>query len=422
MVHRLERRKPRTLCPASHGNACGFSGYAERLTRPEILYLSHCVPYPPDKGEKIRAYHQLKDLSERFALHLVCFARNRADVEAANSLAPLCASVFVQPLSSYGALAKAAVLFLAGSCLNTSFYSHSKVRRRVRELQATRPIAAALAYSAVMFPYVTPGTSCVLDMVDVDSEKWFNYATLRRPAFPYRLEARRFRRAEVEFAEKAALSLFTTGAEEALFRRFSPSSVSTGVIENGVDFDYFDPAQSSMAEELKGRTALVFTGAMDYHPNIDAVCWFAASMLPELRRKDATLEFVIVGRNPAKQVLALQSTPGVRVIGAVPDVRPYVNAATAIVAPLRIARGIQNKVLEGLAMGKPACVSPTVAKTFGAQLPLGVISCDSAADYLAAIASASATQAAGLRQAARSRFTWAVNNAALVDALAKIAR
>jgi polysaccharide biosynthesis protein PslH len=384
------------------------------LPSPEILYLSHCVPNPPNKGEKIRAYHQLQYLARRFRVHLACFARDQEDLDAARELSSICESVHVELHSRKTALVKAGIRFLAGTSLNTAFYWSGPLFRHVQQLHATRPIRAALAYSAVMFPYIPEGVPGLLDMIDVDSEKWFNYAAERHPGFLYAMEGRRMRNSEIVFAEKAALSYFTTKAEEQLFRSFSPTSVRTAVLENGVDFEFFDPEKVSAAPG-SGKRNLVFSGTMDYHPNIDAACRFAADVLPELRRVDPTLEFTVLGRNPSREVLRLAEIPGVHVTGSVPDVRPYLKAADAVVAPLGIARGIQNKVLEGLAMGKPVFVSRAVALTFGGELPPGVVACDGPREYLQALQSGGLSSVE-IRDAARKRFTWACNQM-LIDAL-----
>jgi len=389
----------------------------QNVPPPEILYLSHCVPNPPNKGEKIRAFHQLKYLSGRFRIHLACFGRDREDVEAARELSRFCESVHVELHSGSAALLKAGIRFLGGASLNTSFYWSRQLLRHVQELQAARPIRAALAYSAVMFPYIPEGVPGLLDMIDVDSEKWFSYAVERRPGFLYAMEARRLRKAEIRFAGKAALSFFTTASEEQLFRNFSPASPRTAVLENGVDFEYFDPDKVAAAPVF-GKRNLVFTGTMDYHPNIEAARSFVSGILPELRRADPAVEFIVLGRNPSRDVLRLAETPGVRVTGAVPDVRPYLKAADAVVAPLRIARGIQNKVLEGLAMGKPVFVSQAVALTFGSGVPPGVTSCRCPREYLKAL-EPGPLSGEEIRAATRKRFTWD-GNRILGDALAGV--
>jgi sugar transferase (PEP-CTERM/EpsH1 system associated) len=303
------------------------------LIQPEILYVSDCVPYPPNKGEKIRAYHQLRALAEHFRIHLFCLGRDDQDAKAAQELSSICASIQVDVSRKSVALAKASIRFACGDCLNTAFYASAPIRRKIAELDATRPIAAAVAYSVVMFPFVPSKVPTVLDMIDVDSEKWFQYAKERPLGFLYGIEARRLRRTEVCFAKRAALSLFSTAAEEQLFLSFSPPTVRTAVLGNGVDFEFFDPTKADLGTPTSRRT-LLFTGSMDYHPNIDAALWFASGVLPELRRADPGIEFHIVGRNPSSAVNRLSSVPGVKVIGAVPDVRPYLKTATAVVAPL----------------------------------------------------------------------------------------
>jgi glycosyltransferase involved in cell wall biosynthesis len=145
---------------------------------------------------------------------------------------------------------------------------------------------------------------------------------------------------------------------------------------------------------------------MDYFPNIDAACEFAIVRLPELRRSIAGLEFWIVGRSPAPRVKKLAGLSGVRISGTVADVRPYVQNALAAVAPLRIARGIQNKVLEALAMDKPALISPATARTFGDALPYGVVACESTADYARALGSLSGWEDGAIRARAQARFRW----------------
>ena len=153
----------------------------------------------------------------------------------------------------------------------------------------------------------------------------------------------------------------------------------------------------------------MFVGSMEYYPNVEACDWFAKSVTPQLRRRWPDLEFFIVGRNPARAVRNLAKLPGVVVTGGVPDVRPYLACARSVVAPLKIARGIQNKVLEALAMGKLVHASPAVAKTFGAALPKGVLVCASEADYAREISAVAGTLSSAdpeTRQSVKSRFSW----------------
>ena len=387
----------------------------------EILFVSHCVPNPPNKGEKIRAFHAFNALCRDFRVHLACFARNAEEIDDAHRLAGQCASVYVQPIST-AALPAAAVRFALGGCLNFAFYSSRPLHQYVDDLARRVPLRAGVAFSVVMAPYVPPAIPCILDMLDVDSEKWYQYAQARWPAFPYRLEAKRLRREEIRWARSSVQTIFTTRNEEKLFQNFAPD-IPTSYMENGVDMEYFDPAQTPTVEDLARRQYVTFIGTMDYWPNIDAARWFAMRVLPELRQKNPQMEFFIVGRKPHKSVLALAGRPGVHVTGAVADIRGYLKHARAVVTPLRIARGIQNKVLEALAMGKPVFGSSAVCRTFGSDIPTGIIACDSAQAYVQHLSAGDwMADSPAVRQALLPRFDWSTNlqvlRGAVADAIA----
>jgi sugar transferase (PEP-CTERM/EpsH1 system associated) len=387
----------------------------------DILYVSHCVPNPPDKGEKIRAFHEVKSLATGRRVHLACFARSDGEKRFAEELGSCCASVYVETLRPW-ALASAAARFAFGNCLTTSFYGSRRFRDHVAALAARTPLAGAVVYSSAMAQYVPTGVPAVIDMVDVDSEKWFQYARLRWPGTAYSIEGRRLRRAETAQGAQATRLFFATAQEEALYRSFAPEA-RTGYIENGVDGAYFEPDASTPGADLAGRSYLMFLGAMDYYPNAAACAWFATRVFPELRRRNPAAEFLIVGRNPGRAVRRLAAAPGVTVSGSVPDVRPYLRSAAAVVAPLEIARGIQNKVLEALAMGKRVLASTAVCHTFGAELPEGVVRCAGEREFLSA-AEACLTSAPPsdpqIRRRATARFSWESNLRRLtaeVDAL-----
>jgi sugar transferase (PEP-CTERM/EpsH1 system associated) len=365
----------------------------------QILYLSHCVPNPPDKGEKIRAYHVLKHLARTHAVHVVCFARSQEEEAGARELARTSASVYVERFSPTVALARAAARFGIGGCLTLSYYQSARMRAYVESLP--RP-EATVAYSTAMAQYAPEGVPLLLDMTDVDSEKWFGYGRTRRLGWVYAMEGRRLQRHEVEYARRAKMTTVVTESEAALLRSIVPDAM-VRCSENGVDCDTFDPKQTPRLPELDGRRFLVFLGAMGYHPNIDAVCWFSREVFPELRRQDPSLEFLIVGRDPARPVRRLAGQAGVSVVGTVPDVRPYLAGSLAVVAPLRIARGVQNKVLEALAMGKRVMASAAVCETFGGDLPEGLVRCETTADYAGYVG---ASAAARIRRRASVQFRW----------------
>jgi sugar transferase (PEP-CTERM/EpsH1 system associated) len=391
------------------------SGRQDARRDRHLLFLSHCVPNPPQKGEKIRAFHLLSQLVEKYSVHLVCFAKRRSEIEDARQLEACCSSVYVEPLPRKLALAGAAVKFAVGGCLTTSFYGSKTIRRHVESLRKF-PVFATVAYTSAMAQYAPEDIPMILDMVDVDSEKWLEYASARWPGWAYRVESKRLRRLESQYARRATCTFFSTVPEKDLFQEFAPGPRAL-CMENGVDFDYFNPLLSPPTADLGGRNFVVFVGEMDYYPNVDAARWFANGIFAEVRKRQPNLEFFVVGRNPVAAVRRLAELDGVTVTGAVPDIRPYVTSARTAVAPLRIARGIQNKVLEALALGKPVLVSSAVSKTFGSDLPAGVIPCSSEQEFidtLENIGSRSCEPDARIRNEARNRFTWDTNCQALL--------
>ena len=383
----------------------------------EILFISHCVPGPPEKGEKIRAYFELQYLAAKYRVHLACFARSESEVEWARTLTDRCASVYVELLRSGPGLARAAARFAIGNSLTASFYSSAGMRRHAMSV-ARQPIVATVAYSSVMAQYAPSGVPLVLDMVDVDSEKWLQYGEIRRVGWLYRREGRRIRRLEQCYAQRADLNLVATRNERSILQQEAPKAI-VQYMENGVDLDYFRPLASWSLPELEGRRFVVFVGAMDYYPNADAACRFATRVLPVLRQTDPELEFLIGGRNPSRTVRRCSSIAGVTVTGEVADVRPYLAQSRAVVAPLRIARGIQNKVLEALAMGKPVLASPEVCRTLAYPLPPGVQECASEEEYIRVLADLDVVQVdpAGLRHYVEERFCWQRNVQTLLQAV-----
>jgi sugar transferase (PEP-CTERM/EpsH1 system associated) len=384
----------------------------------ELLYLSHCVPTSPDKGEKIRSHHELLYLLRTHSVHLVCFARSEAEAKSARQLSDRCRSVYVELLSAKTALAGAAIRYAFGACLTTSFYGSRRMKHYVRDLASRVPLAASIAYSSAMGPYAPEGIPLLLDMVDVDSEKWRQYASSRAFGLLYGIEARRLNEVEIQLAKRARCTFLATQQELEVFRR-SVGDVPAAAMENGVDLEYFDPEKARCDATLQGRRFLAFVGAMDYYPNSDGACRFAATVFARLREIDPHLEFFIVGRNPSRPVRSLSKTPGITVTGTVSDVRPYLAAAQMVVAPLRIARGIQNKVLEALAMGKFVLASRAVCNTFGQNLPEGILPCDTDEDFVKSYQQICKIDGrapnAGIRSETCRRFSWS-RNLALLDA------
>jgi sugar transferase (PEP-CTERM/EpsH1 system associated) len=383
----------------------------------DLLFLSHCVPNPPNKGERIRAARELEYLSSRYRVHLACFARNELERAFARELRKRCASAYFEPISFPKAAIPAAFRVAGGRSLSFSLYDSPNMRRYVNDLTERVPLAATFVYTAVMSQFAPAGVPRLTDLVDVDSEKWFEYSGRRRPGFLYALEAERFRREEIRQSHDRLL--LTTEAEKKLFCSFAPHA-RVRVLTNGVDTTYFDPSESEVPSELQNRRIIVFVGTMDYYPNVEGVRWFATKMLPLLRQRDPRIEFFIVGRDPNRAVMRLARQPGVTVTGTVPDVRPYLSACHAMVAPLRIARGIQNKVLEALSMGKPVLASEAVFQTFGSTPPPGVLRCKTEQDFVETalnIPAFSDRMASSIRADVQQRFQWHQTLGVLSDEL-----
>jgi len=388
----------------------------------DILYISHCVPWPPDKGDRIRACYSVRELQKHHRVHLVCLARSAAEAAVASEVREKCASVKIHVLDRNRAIARGLLRFGLGQCFTTAFYGTPELHRHVRSILEANPIRATVVLSSAMAPFAPKGIPFIADWGDVDSEKWLQYAKMRPLGFLQRMEARRVRNVERDYALKSACTLLTTPSELALFRGIA-SEAPMAVAGNGVDMHAFDPgAPLHIPDEIRRRRFLVFVGVLNYFPNADGVCWFAESVFPELRKRVPGLELFLVGRNPSPKVLQLQGKEGITVTGEVEDVRPYLAAARAAIAPLRIARGIQNKVLEALAMGKPVLASEEVCRTFQPEIPWGVTCCKGLADYVGAVEGLPAAPSADMRiaDATRRRFGWEANLAPLLAELDQI--
>lgn len=327
-----------------------------------LLFLCHRIPYPPDKGDKIRAWNFLEHLSRRFDVHLGCFVDDPADLAHVPDLERRVARLAAVPLDKAGAQRRALLGLRPGAPLTESYYRDRHLARFVDETVERHRPSMVFAFSAAMAQYAArvPDTPRVLDMVDVDSEKFAAYAESSRlpQSLVWAREARTLLRFERRAVAAFDRTLFVSASEEARFLALAPEARgSTAPIANGVDADRFSPRHSfetPFAPAPQPGPVAVFTGAMDYRPNIEACLWFAERVLPLLRARAEGARFCIVGANPAPSLLHLaREAPGVEVTGRVADTRPYLAHADVVVAPLAIGRGIQNKVLEAMAMARP---------------------------------------------------------------------
>jgi len=320
-----------------------------------ILYLCHRIPYPPDKGEKIRAYHQIVHLARRHEVHLVTFGEHPFDPAYADALRRICATVEVVERPRMAVPRAALLALLLGRSLSVAAYESAAFRAAViARCRESRP-DVVFVYTAVMAPHAERiAAPRLVDFVDVDSEKWKLYGTWMRPPMSvvYAIEGKRLASFEARTAATFERSVLISEVEARLLEARVPG-LRVSVISNGVDLDYYRPAQRQDGPASPPTPRAAFVGMMDYFPNCDAAIYFSREILPRIRAVRPDFEFHVVGRQPTAGVRALGRIPGVTVTGAVPDVRPHLAQAMIAVAPFRIARGIQNKVLEAMASGLP---------------------------------------------------------------------
>jgi len=388
-----------------------------------LLYLVHRMPYPPNKGDKVRSYHLLKHLAAQHRVFLGTFIDDPDDAQYLETVRALCADVCAVPLRPGLARVSSLAGLVTGDALTLGYYSNAVLQRWVSQTVKSAGIDMAVVFSSAMAPYLDAHAAVplLLDLVDVDSAKWTAYADARRwpLSWLYRREGQRLLAFERAAVQRSACSFLVTQKEVELFLGQAPEAA--GRIEvsgNGVDADYFSPAPGRPSPFDAAELPLVFTGAMDYWPNVDAVCWFATEVLPQLRVLWPRARLHVVGRNPTVAVQALAGE-AVSVTGTVADVRPYLQHATVVVAPLRLARGVQNKVLEAMAMARPVVTASTCAGALTALPGQDLLVADEPADYVDAIDGLlqSAARAADLGAAARrcvlDQYSWAAKLAGL---------
>jgi polysaccharide biosynthesis protein PslH len=444
----------------------------------KILYLAHRIPYPPNKGDKIRSYNEIKYLSQRHEIHLACLADDPKDLKYEDDLKNFCKTTNVILINPKLAKLKSTIRLFSTKPLSVSYFYSQKLQQAIDQLLSTNDYDAIFCFSSPMAEYVfksrllvssclklekslakrppvirieqprtsnqhrepsnqpsassneqpatgnhqpssmnytlstmdyRPRTKLIMDFVDVDSDKWAQYA--KYTSFPkswvYRLEAARLAAYERTVAEAFDHCIFVTEAERRIFQYKNPHIQNISVISNGVDLDYFSPTVSreqatrtqppetstqhpetgnqkpatriqqretshQPPETSLQKPVIVFTGAMDYYANVDGVVWFTKEILPLIKKEIPEIQFYIVGSNPTKEVLSLSSNNGVTVTGYVPDTREYLRRATVAVVPLRIARGIQNKILEAMAMGIPVVGTSSAFQGTKATIDAGI--------------------------------------------------
>lgn len=336
----------------------------------EILFLAHRIPWPADRGDKIRSHHILKRLCEMAPVHVGTFADDARDMGFESEMNSILASSHVE-LRTKSQMQSGVEALVRGLPVSICSFGSKTMRKWVQAQLESGKISHIFCFSGQMAQFVPTSFSgrFIMDFVDVDSAKFESYAGKGIPLMRWinSREGRLLSVFEQAVARRANTSLLVSDAEAELFR------VRTGVkdvdvLHNGIDTNFFDPsAEINRLHPTIAEPVIAFTGQMDYRPNIEAVTEFAISAMPTIREVYPEAIFAIVGRNPTQAVSDLSMLPGVQVTGAVADTRSWLAAADVVVAPLRIARGIQNKVLEAMAMGRPVVASNAAAEGIKAE-------------------------------------------------------
>jgi polysaccharide biosynthesis protein PslH len=344
-----------------------------------ILFVCHRFPYPPNRGGKIRPFQMIRHLAQKHEVTVASLAFTQEEMGAGADLRRHCHEIIAEILPNSTRWPQAVMALPGSTPSSVAYFRSNRLRARVEAAWHAKKFDAVMVHCAFVAQYALglSGGLRILDYGDMDSAKWRDYAEHR--SFPlslgYAIESRKLRRYEQAMAKRFDRITVTTQGEKDEFQTLGVPKPCT-VIPNGVDGNFFQPAK------MGGGTKpnIVFLGRMDYFPNIDGVLWFVRKVYPEIRRTMPSAELQIVGADPAKEILSLRGTPGVTVTGFVKDVRPYLTEAAVAIAPLRIARGTQNKILECMAAGIPVVSTPQAAKGIQAVASEHIVVADGAQD------------------------------------------
>jgi len=392
-----------------------------------LLYLVHRIPYPPNKGDKIRSYHFLRAICQRYKVYLGTFVDDPEDNNYIQDLQNYCEEIFCPELNPKLSKIKSLSGLLSGEALSLPYYRNAAMQAWVDKTIAIRSINKALIFSSPMAQYLEshPNIKLIADFVDVDSDKWRQYASSK--AWPaswiYKRESARLLQFEAHIAQQAEATLFVSEQEAELFKQLLPDVAGkVGYVCNGVDTEAFDPSSSYSNPFAEAEQAIVFTGAMDYWANVDAVVWFAREVFPKVKVGYPGARFYIVGSKPDQRVLELSQTDlDIVVTGRVDDVKTYLAHARVVVAPLRIARGIQNKVLEAMAMAKPLVVTSAAMEGIAGNGDIQVSVADDADSFAESVVTSLRAEVAPLwlnRRFVQENYAWEYNGSRLCEYLA----
>lgn len=320
-----------------------------------ILFLTHRIPYPPFKGDKLRAFNIIRYLSKRHNIHLLCVTHNKREMSYKKDLLEFCKSVEIAYIDLPLRKVLSPFYIIRGLPLTLPFFYSGRLYRLVKTKSQSMDIVFIFSSSMAQYA-LNLRIPKIIDLIDVDSDKWRQYAEYSKipMRFIYKREAGLLERYEDIIIKNVDFSIAVSQEEIRLFKTRHPDG-RIYVVSNGVDLDYFKPINTQPQKDI-----IAFCGEMDYFANVYSVLSFYKEIFPLIKKAVPDVKFYIVGRNPSRKILALRKEPDVIVTGQVPDVRPFLSMAKVCAIPIKIGRGIQNKVLEAMAMGK-AVVTTSIA-------------------------------------------------------------
>ena len=341
-----------------------------------ILYLCHRFPFPPKRGGKIRPFNMIRHLTASGHQVSVCsLARSAAEAEEGRGIAPHCASFDMGHVQEWGQVARMVVRLPLPTPSSMGYFYSPELAVHVQRLLGAKKWDLIFVHCSSVAQYVEHVRDIpkILDFGDMDSQKWFEYANYK--PFPlslgYRLEGAKMLAAEKRLARRFDLCTATTRAEWETLKGYG-TGADTDWFPNGVDADFFCPV-----DEPFDADTISFIGRMDYYPNQECMSRFCAQVWPLLKAQRPAMKLLIVGADPSPAMRKLGELPGVTVTGSVPDVRPFIRSSALMVAPLNIARGTQNKILEAMAMGVPVVTSSIAAGGVDAEAQEHLLVADS---------------------------------------------
>lgn len=331
----------------------------------KILFVCHRLPFPPNRGGKIRPFNMIQHLSRKHEVTVASLAETEQELRDGAGLEKHCEEVIAELLPKPVRWRQACTALLTSEPSSVAYFRSIELHRRVRNVLCEQKFDCAIVHCAFVAQYVLgwEGGLRWLDYGDLDSGKWAEYGEHR--SFPlslgFRLEAKKLRKYEAKLAGLFHQCTVTTQGELDMYASLG-ASTPCSVIPNGVDASYFTrPVQGP-----ENSRVIAFLGRMDYYPNIDGILYFVHDILPLIQKAIPDVQLRVIGSNPSQRIRDLARLPGVTITGHVPDVRPYLADAAVAIAPLRLARGTQNKILESMAMGIPVVSTPQAAKGISA--------------------------------------------------------